>query len=239
MNLSDTLTRIKLKLGLGSIASPFVDVDEDIIWIIQHVTIPVFSTYEPYREKMRIHTHDLELVEKTAEYQCYLLPEWKTRKLLYVTSLEYDSGSLAGIGAYGAIPYVNQNITGEIMIANAGMNLMNTMIPKITLHFEKPRKLYIYKAYSYSELIVGLGFEHDKSMASISDSLWESFFTLALLDVKENLYPTMKQFSEVNTPLGTINFKIDDWQDAEQQRRELLKEWDDVYHIDSQSIWYG
>ena len=239
MNLSEVVTRIKFKLGLANISTPFEDLDGTIVWVIQNVTVPVFSIYEPYRTKIRIHTNDLELLEKTAEYQKFLLPDWKNKTLLYVTSIEYDSGSLAGIGSYGAIPYVNQNITGEIMIADAGMNLMNTMVPKITFQFEKPRTLYVYKAYSYSELIIGLGFQHDKSLASIPESASESFYKLALLDVKENLYPTMNQFSEVNTPLGTINFKIDNWADAESQRLELLQQWDDGYHLDSASIWYG
>ena len=239
MNLSKVVTRIKLKLGLLNIATPFEDLDGTITTIIQDITVPVFSIYEPYRTKIKLQTNDLELIEKTAEYHKYLLPDWKNKTLLYVTSIDYDSGSLAGIGAYGAIPYVNQNITGEILIANAGMQVMNGMVPKITFHFEKPRTLYVFKAYSYSELVIGLGFQHDKSLASIPESASESFYKLALLDVKENLYPTIQQFSEVNTPLGTINFKVDSWADADSQRLELLQQWDDVYHLDSMSQWYG
>ena len=59
-----------------------------------------------------------------------------------------------------------------------------------------------------------------------------------MLDVKENLYPTMKQYNEINTVHGTINLKIDDWASAESDRTELLNQWDDIYHMDTFNAWY-
>lgn len=239
MNLSNIITRIKLKLGLLNIATPFENLDNTIITILNEVTIPTFSIYYPVKESLTLNTYDLELLEKDAIYEKYLLPEFKARKLLYVFDVKYDTSMLSGLGYYGGgMPLLEGNLLSQVMLANAGASLMNHMIPKMTFKFEAPRTLYIYNAYSSSKVVLDLGFEHDKSLASIPETCREEFFKLALLDVKENLYPTLKQYTELNTAIGNINLKLDDWANAEDQRRELVEKWDDTYHLDFQPFYY-
>ena len=64
MNLSTFITRIKLKLGLMNIATPFENLDDIIMTILKDITIPTFSIYYPVKEKIIINTRDLELLEK-------------------------------------------------------------------------------------------------------------------------------------------------------------------------------
>ena len=71
MNLSTFVTRIKLKLGLINIVTPFENLDQTIIDIIKDITIPVFSIYYPVKEKIIINTRDLELLEKESDYEKY------------------------------------------------------------------------------------------------------------------------------------------------------------------------
>lgn len=130
------------------------------------------------------------------------------------------------------------NLINQAMLANAGANLINTMLPKMTFKYEAPRKLYLYNQYSSSKIVVEMGFEHDKSLASINETVRESFMELALLDVKENLYPTLKQYTEINTAIGNINLKIDDWANAESERKDLIARWDDSYHLDMIPMYY-
>ena len=130
------------------------------------------------------------------------------------------------------------NLINQTMLANAGAKLLNNMMPKLTFHYEHPRKVWIYNMYSSAKLLFELGFEHDKSLASIPETARESFMELALLDVKMNLYPTMKQYSTINTSLGNIDLKIDDWAQAESDRKELINRLDDTYHLDFQPMYY-
>lgn len=239
MNLSTVTTRIKLKLGLFNIATPFKNLDETINEILMNITVPVFSLYNPARETLTLRTTDLELLEKTAEYEKYLLPEFTTRKLIYVIDVRYDSGQLSGLGSYGAIPAFDGTLITQMMLSNVGAQLMNQVIPKMTFKYEAPRVLYLYNIYSATKVVMELGFEHDKSLASIPETAAESFMELALLDVKENLYPTVKQYTEINTALANINLKLDDWQQAESDRKELINRWDDSYHLDFQSFYYA
>ena len=238
MNLSTLVTRIKLNLGLTIISTPFENIDSDITTIIRDITVPVFSLYYPQKDKMPVQLNDLEELEKQAEYEKYLLPEFKDRKLLRVEDVCYDSGLLSGLGSYGAIPIMDGAIVNQMILSNASANLMNKYIPKITFHYEHPRILYLYHVYSYTKVILTLAFEHDKSLASIPETASESFYQLALLDVKSNLFPTMKMYSPIQTPVGNIDLKIDAWEQAESDRRELLKEWDETFHLDGQTFYW-
>ena len=242
MNLSNTLTRIKLKLGLMNIVTPFEDIDKTIIGILNDIITPQFSIYQPFKETLHINMRDLELLEKESLYEKVLLPDFSqgNRKLLYVFNVSYNNNNLSGLGYYGGgVPLLQGNLWQQTMLANAGSHLMNLGIPKMTFKFEPPRTLYIYNAYASCRLDIELGFEHDKTLASIPETCRESYIQLATLGVKANLYPTLKQYNEINTAIGNINLKIDDWQDAESQYDQLLEKWDDTYHMDMIPMYYG
>lgn len=239
MNISNVITRIKLSLGLMAISTPFENLDETIKTIIDDITLPVFSLYNPCRDMMTIKTSDLTQLDRTNKYKVYLLPEFKNRNLLYVFDVRYDDSCLSGIGYYGGgMPLMTGNIINQTMLANAGAHLITQMIPKMTFKYEHPRKLYLYNLYASSSIVLELGFEHDKSLASIPETAREAFMQLALLDVKANLYPTLKMYSELNTAIGNINLKLDDWANAESARDELINKWDDTYHLDMQPMYY-
>lgn len=239
MNMSNIITRIKLSLGLMAIATPFENIDETILTILQDITIPDFSLYNPCRDRLQLKTSDLERLEKTDQYEVYLLPDFKNRKLLYVFDVTYDDSCLSGLGYYGGgMPLMTGNVINQTMLANAGAHLISTMMPKMTFKFECPRKLYLYNIYSSSSIVLDLGFEHDKSLASIPETCRDSFIQLAMLDVKSNLYPTLKMYSELNTAIGNINLKLDEWSNAESARDELINRWADTYHLDMTPLYY-
>ena len=239
MNLSTIITRIKLKIGLLNIVTPFEDLDSVIHNILKEITIPVFSIYYPAKDTIVLNTTELELLEKQSDYEKYLLPDFKTRKLITVLDVSYDTSHLAGLGYYsGGMPIMQGNLLNQLMLGNAGAQVMNQVIPKLTFHFEGPRTVYIFNAYASTKLKFELGFMHDSTLASIPETCSEEFLKLALLDVKENLYPTMKHFSELNTVHGTINLKLDEWANAESERKELIDKWDDNYHLDLKPMYY-
>lgn len=54
MNISTLVTRMKIELGLYSLALPFDNLDQAIMDVIQTITVRTFSTYCPYRETYRL-----------------------------------------------------------------------------------------------------------------------------------------------------------------------------------------
>lgn len=239
MNITEVVNRLKYKLGLVNIATPFKDLDSIMVDIIQTITLPVFSVYLPNKESITLNTNALTVKEKTANWTKFLMPVIPNKKLLYVIEIRYDDTCLAGMGYYGGgLPLMSGNLLNQSMLANAGAQVMSTLMPKITFKFEQPRTITVYNEFSYSTLIFDCGFEHDKSLASIPDTARDSFIKLAELDVKANLYPTLRQYTELNTAVGTINLKLDDWQDAESRRNELIEQMDDRIQLDMTPMFY-
>lgn len=238
MNISDIVTRIKLKLGLNAVATPFKDLNGTITEIIQTITLPVFSLYVPNMMTVTVETSTLPIEEQRQNMVAYTLPELK-RTILEVKDVRYSETSMTGLGFYtGQFPLFQNGMFGSYMLSNATAQIMQQMIPKMTFKFIPPRTLQIYNAYYNSEMVLDINFVHDKSLASIPETARESFLKLALLDVKENLYPTLKHFTNTETAYGHIDLKLDNWDGAESERTELLNQWDDTYHLDQQPVYF-
>lgn len=241
MNLSDVMTRIKYKLGIMNIASPVRNLDGMIATIIKDITVPDFSVYSPDRYTVRYDLKDLEKLENYNSFETYLLPDFKDKKLLYVYQVYYDDSTLSGFGHYGgALPTIGGDMIAQIALSNASASLYSVMMPKMTFEFIHPRTLRIYNQYSESKVVLDLGFQHDVSLASIPETARTSFMELALLDVKENLYPIFKNYANLTTAYGNIDLKIDNWENAESERKDLIQRWDDTYHLDAgPGIYYA
>jgi len=234
MNMSDLITRIKIACGIYAIALPFENPDEAIADVIRRVTLRTFSTYCPYCESIQFDTLVMEPLEKHANQETYLLPDiFSQREILYVKNVRYDESDISALGYWGGgVPILHGNMLRQAMLSNAALNLSNRIIPKITFKYEHPRKITLYNMLSSTKLIFDIAFVHDSSLASITPSSEESFYNLALLDVQNFLYQSLKHYKEIKSAYGTINLQIDDWQNAESARKELLNDWDNTYHMD-------
>lgn len=234
MNLSQLLTKIKVRCGIYTIALPFENSDKMLADVITEITLPTFSVFSPYYEKFRFNLSVLENVEKNANYEIYLLPDvFSQRKLLFVKDINYDEADISGLGYWGSgVPILNGSMIRQSILSGAGMNLTNRMIPKITFKYEHPRKVILYNVLSSCNLVFELALTHDKNLASIPPTAEESFFELALLDSKIALYETMKHSNEISSAYGNIALKIEEWSQAESARETLINEWKSTYHLD-------
>lgn len=241
MNISQLITRIKITCGIYSIALPFENPDEAIKDVIENITLRTFSTYCPYYEKYRFDLHTIERIEKHANYEVYLLPDiFSQRELLFVRDVSYDESDISGIGLWGGgIPLLHGNMINQGMLSNAGLNMTRQMIPRITFKYEHPRKVTLYNILASCKVVFELALMHDKNLASISPTEEESFFNLAVLDVKDMLYQTMKHYTDIQTAYGNINLKLDEWQNAASERKQLLDDWDNLYHMDVLPFTYA
>ena len=208
MNLSEVITRIKLKLGIMNIATPIQNLDGTISTIIKEITIPDFSLYNPDKQNIRLELKDLERLEHTNSYDTYLLPDFKTKKLLYVFNVYYDDSTLAGFGHYGgALPMVGGHMMAQALSSNAAANLYNLMMPKMTFEYIHPRRIKIFNQYSESKLVFELGFQHN--------------------------------YTNLSTAIGNIDLKIESWESAESERKELINNWNNTYHLDMIPMYYA
>lgn len=238
MNISNLITRIKLKLGLNVITAPF-DVNQLIQDVIKIETLPVFSLYAPLRETFHCMINDLQQIGKGPNYVQILIPEIRPNKIISVEDVEYDETTISNTSSYGyCYPYRFPNIWQTLVSANASMNLVRSMLPSVTFKYEHPRKLTLYNIYVSRQVAISIAMEHDETLASIKPTTEESFYELALLDTKVNLYNNMKYYTELQSAYGTINLRIDDWSNAESERKDLLNTWGETYHLDGPQMIY-
>lgn len=239
MNLNNLMFQIKVNLGLLNIATPFKDLDGTIMKIIQEISIPNFSINSPMKQNFAFQVDNLEQVEVGPDFVTILLPDFGERKILYVYDVVYDVNGLSGMGYYTTgMPVMMGNAMENVLLGNAGANVMNMIIPKMTFNFNEPRELSIYNCVVSNRLRAYVGLSHYKNGVSIPETAYQSFLKLALLDVKATLYPTLKNYTELNTSIGNINLKLDEWANAEQERKDLIEKWDDTYHLDAQPFYW-
>ena len=238
MNLSSLISRMKIDLGIYSIALPF-DVDNAIKDIIDVTTLSTYSQLFPAKDQVRITTNDLKKSQMNLEYTDVILPIPENEEVISVEDIQYDASDINGIGYYGAgMPIFSPNMLNDLLVSNVGANLTDAMFPKPTWDFIYPRKLRIYSLYGGTIIVTYLR-THDPSLSSIPESQSESFYSLALLDVKSGLYNIIKPYTEMETAHGRINLKIDDWENAASARADLVKEWTESYHLERKTIYYA
>jgi hypothetical protein len=241
MNISQLVTRIKIKCGIYTIALPFENPDQVITEVIQNITRRTFSTFCPYYETYRFNLHDLEHLDKQANYEVYLLPDiFNERELLFVRDVRYEESDISGLGYWGGgIPLLHGNMINQSILSNAGLAMTNKVIPKMTFKYEHPRKITLYNVLSSSRVVFDLALMHDKNLASISPTQEESFYELAVLDVEDMLYQTLKHYDNISSAYGNITLKLDEWSQAASERKTLIDEWENYYHMDIMPFMYG
>lgn len=238
MNMSTLITRIKRRIGIYGIDIP-VDVNKLFTEVIEDTTIPVFSMYEPDYQYLYVSTDNLQQIHMGMQTEEYLLPDSQYRKIVCVADVSYDSESgynnypgLNMTGLYQYNPFASSTMHQNIMLANVQSQIYGKSFPSLRFDFRPPRTIVFYNKILSNTLRIQIGYEHDKSLTSISPTLSESFFELALLDCTDAAYQIAKHWDTIETSIGSIKLNIDDWSNAAEQRKALLEDWTDRYHLD-------
>ena len=140
-------------------------------------------------------------------------------------------------GTYGDIAPaygINRSVQG-VLSSQAYMMVAGQMRSEPTFDYLGNNQIRLY-GYPRVPLTFKVACQHDPNGESIEDSCYDSFMQLAMLDVKQFLYNTLKLYDGIPTAFGNINLKIDDYQSAESDRNTLLDSWRDTFHVDL-DIW--
>lgn len=238
MNISKAISHIKMQLGLYNITLPFKDETtghpiptENVIRdVLTTVTIPIYSEFSPWIREGTIGLDKLKVVDKQAGV--YMLPAFLTiTPVKYVSSVSLPYHNTRG--TYGDISPaygINRSVQG-VATAQAYMMVAGQMRSEPTFEYLGENQIRLY-GYPRVPLSFKVACEHDPNGESIPDSCYDSFMELAILDVKQFLYNTLKLYDGIPTAFGNINLKTDDYQGAEAERNSLLDKWRDTYHVD-------
>lgn len=244
MNISNVINDIKLTCGLNTIALPYKESTENVIRDILKVSIRTFSRFKPYIKEGYSERKQLRSPSDYDQKQgIYYIPETLTTTPVqyadaYVASAETQNGEVTtnaftvgspfvGFGSYYPQDILNATATGATINKYAG--LTSSVPTSKWLGYNK------IQLFNFPENIVVrfvVKCDHDLSGETIPESCVESFMELATLDVQRTLYNQLKNMNQVGSAFKEINLKIDEWANAESQRKELVDKWTGTFHFD-------
>ena len=240
MNLSDLLTSIKMDIGIYGMTLPFANDDEVLKDVIRLKTVPTFSRYAPYRMMIKFEKNDLIEVERMGNYITFLIPDvFGDRKIISIDSVS-DAAleDTVGLDAYGGYPFSVCDYKNMMLNAQSAQTA-HYALPKFTFDFIEPNKLVLYNMSMMSDgLLCEVALSHDTNLSTIDEGHSEAFMKLALLDIKRFLFNAMRNYDEIQTSYGTYKLRTDEWSGAESDRNELLRDWDESFHLEAQSLYY-
>lgn len=237
-NKSHLLKLIKMRLGIYSIKLPVTD-QELFQDVIVDTTLPVFSIYVPYKwhlladlDEMRVNdrygSDDASLISNVYQIPDLFPPEMPCLGIDAMhPHTEYNGMMMTG--SYETIESYQTLAIGQTLA-----NLSSTMVPPQTYEFIPPNRFRLYNQILYNNKVdLDLIYVHSPELHTIPETARQSFVKLALLDTKIYVYNTLKYYANMQTAIGQLDLKIDDWSNAESERSDLLSQWDDTYHLDS------
>ena len=239
MNSSQLLTSIKMDLGIYGLRLPFDDPDKAMMDVIKLKTIKTFSTFLPQVKTVSVDlAKELECIKEEYTESIYIIPDlFAGREIMYIRNITMKS-KLLGNGFISPVFDGSIDTYNMLMMTQANANLASIAAPAITFKFEAPNKLYLYNvATAYGVIDIDFAVEHAENLSTIPITAWETFYELALLDIKRFLYNAMKHYSELQTAYGTVNLRIDDWSNAESERKDMIEKMRDTYHLEVEQFF--
>lgn len=238
MNMSKLLTSIKMDLGIYGLKLPFEDPDKTLTEVIQLRTIKTFSVFLPRLETITLDVGtEVEKIKDEYTESVFVLPnKYPDREMLFVLRIT-PQNKLLGNGFISPVFDGTIDTYLQMGMTQAQADLASIAAPPITFKFDAPNILHVYNlATTYGKLEIEIAYEHASNLSTIPMTAWESFYDLALLDIKRFLYNAMKHYTEIQSAFGTISLRIDDWQSAESDRKDLIERIRDVYHLELEQV---
>lgn len=191
--------------------------------LLKNKTLRTFSQFIPY-----IYTFNLNLRDQTGEktprggFLYYITDPYLVENKIEIISLEMVQGTntftdwnqqpatfnIEDMIIYGAIT----NIRSQINLSSK------------SFEFKPPNRvrLYGFNGYEQVELRAKIPYQ---SFAMVPESVSNSLEELAQLDVKIYLWGELAPYDNLETADGAIDLKISSWENAAEERKELLKDW--------------
>lgn len=221
MDINILMNRIVRHLGLAALSL------EKYYPLIQETlnndTLPVLSQFFPYDYTL---TKDLskEKAEMSADYGYiyYIKDNWMEQNNVSIISVMAVQG--ASMFQNWNAPLQTFNIDAMILEGVASSLRSQLNISTKSFKFLPPNRVKL-RGYGGTETVKITCKVSYPNWGYVPDGISIAAEQLAKLDVKATLYPELKLYDKIDTAQGTIDLKIDDWANAEEQRQALLDEW--------------
>jgi hypothetical protein len=233
---------IKMHCGVYSIKLPFSDKElfEDIIL---GDTLGTFSEYYPKLYPLPCELNQLRVKNArdstSSDYSdIYEFPNIEAfnggnrilgiRKITPYNDLRYEATtqSYETIESYQALA-----------LAQGVANLSSVMEAPMFFEYLGGRRFRVTNGTYYkNRVVIYINMSYNEELFDIPEGLRLSFAALAELDIRRNIFNNLKYWEEMQTAVGSYRLRIEDFQNAEDQRNELLDHWTESHHLEAGSI---
>jgi hypothetical protein len=229
-NLSDFLTKLKEDIGIKDIVLPVNDVE--ITKRFVNSALKEFSVRYPLIDEVVITSNEaIDLSERS-----------RNGSVTYIIPKQFYDGqdiiSILGInpGGYGSesnmyMPNVVLGSADMLLESIADIKMAaalgSMMAHAPTFQFMPPDRIRIYNGWTAGSYRLEIALTHSSSLSTIPAGAFTNLFELSMYDIEEFLYNKLKRITELDVGVGNIQLRIDNWENAAQNKRELLEKWDD------------
>lgn len=239
-SLSDFFARIFDDLEWEDMPLPVTN--EQLMKHFDRSVLRPFSVFLPREEIVRFGEEARLYKNEEYGYRTYRLPMYRfpTSSCLGVSRVE----PLSSIGypdGYSMMPFLGapDMLMGIMSDIRMQASLGAATSHSLTTQFIKPDIIRLYGGYSQCSYEATMLLSHDLSLSTIPDTAFESLYQFALLDTKAYFYAKLKRKDNVDTGIGNIQLKIDDWSGAARERDELLNRWkEEGFNFGSDTLHY-
>jgi hypothetical protein len=183
-------------------------------------------------------------------YSIYRIPSEVTDgyPILTIKSCVPVRANGAGIGSYGS--YYNEapwnthfgrstsgDLYGTVLAADVDYvdrMLVGEVSRQFRFYFFEPNILSITNYMG--ALNASFCCKNDESLTTLDDMTYEATKRLFILDLKKSIYNEYGNFTELDTPYGSLDLKIGDWSSAENERNELFDSYRSTSHFRTSSM---
>ena len=238
-NLSEFITTVKEDVGIMDLPLPVND--KELIDHFKRKTLKDFSLIYPRMEKIMIGDEALTKRAKDSfnTFYEYRIPRYVYEGSTILSIVNFDVARPNGYSDF-FIPNANWSTPDTIIAAMGDVRmaagLASALAKAPTCDFIEPDILQVYNGWAGGKYMVELLLEHDPSLASVPAGAMNSLRELAELDMKAFLYNKLKRKDSLEVGVGTIQLKIDDWSNAESERKDLLRDWKESANLDFDHI---
>lgn len=242
-NLSEFITLLKEDAEISDIPLP-VD-DNAIAERFRQSALKEFSVRCPRIDEVMLTSKNIIsdanlAINGSVTYQ---IPKEYYQDSMILEVLGIDAGDRSGAGASLYMPSLFAGGADNLLMSiadikmAASMGSMMTHAP--TYRFFQPDKLVVYNGWTGYSFLVELSLLHDINLTTVPPTAMTHLRQLAVLDLKAFLYSKLKRKDNLDLGIGNTSLKIESWESAASEMRDLLKTWDDEgANLDRDTINY-
>jgi len=200
---------------LGTMRQEIELTDDEMMEIVLNESLVTYSKFFPYRYRMLITAKD----SIGGGYSnTYLIPNEDRLEIFGIHRVYLDN-----VNQFGGtvLPIVNDPFTSQLL-----NDYLSSVITPTTFEFQPPNIVTIRpKIEIAGSAMLEVKAVHPKHLKTIGIEMRDEFYKLAYYDILQSLYPLRHRFESLNTPFGVIQPFLEEIDQAEANRRELLDSW--------------